>query len=101
MNTVKLSISLQLFSCCYELGIAVIHFTTSPYCSTIFVILSYAFVINFPLVYEFGRGVRIFENIAGVRIRTLVYEKKNSATRPLHPSVPSNSALRVALRVST
>ena len=32
----------------------------------------------FPLVYEFGRGVRIFENIAGVRIRTLVYEKKNS-----------------------
>ena len=31
----------------------------------------------FPLVYEFGRGVRIFENIAGVRIRTLVYEKKN------------------------
>ena len=30
-------------------------------------------------MYEFGRGVRIFENIAGVRIRTLVYEKKNSA----------------------
>ena len=27
-------------------------------------------------MYEFGRGVRIFENIAGVRIRTLVYEKK-------------------------
>ena len=36
----------------------------------------------FPLVYEFGRGVRIFENIAGVRIRTLVYEKKNSACLP-------------------
>ena len=32
-------------------------------------------------MYEFGRGVRIFENIAGVRIRTLVYEKKNSASR--------------------
>ena len=30
----------------------------------------------FSLVYEFGRGMRIFENIAGVRIRTLVYEKK-------------------------
>ena len=29
-------------------------------------------------MYGFGRGVRIFENIAGVRIRTLVYEKKNS-----------------------
>ena len=28
-------------------------------------------------MYEFRRGVRIFENIAGVRIRTLVYEKKN------------------------
>ena len=32
------------------------------------------------LVYEFPRGVRKFQNCAGVRIRTLVYEKKNSET---------------------
>ena len=50
-------------------------------------------------MYEFGRGVRIFENIAGVRIRTLVYEKKNSgdhANDPVtsgHPSAPGNSDL--------
>ena len=30
-------------------------------------------------MYECDRGVRIFEKIAGVRIRALVYEKKNSA----------------------
>ena len=34
------------------------------------------------LVYEFGPGVRIFKKVAGVRIRTLVYEKKNSAKHP-------------------
>ena len=32
----------------------------------------------FLLVYEVGLGVRIFKKFAGVRIRTLVYEKKNS-----------------------
>ena len=72
MNTENLSISLQLFSGCYELGFAVEHLTNSPCCSTIFVILSYEFVMNFSAgVLIFGRGVRIFGNIAGVRIRTL------------------------------
>ena len=77
MDTENLNISLQLFSYSYEFGIAVEHLTTSPCCSSIFVIcLSYEFSCIFPLVYELGRGVRIFKNIAGVRIRTLVYEKK-------------------------
>ena len=35
----------------------------------------------FLLVYEFGPGVRIFKKFAGVRIRTLVYEKKTLSER--------------------
>ena len=42
MNTENLNISFQLFSFSYKLGIAVEHLTTSPCCSSIFVIcLSY------------------------------------------------------------
>ena len=85
MNSENVNISLQLFSCYYELGIAVEHLATSPCCSTIFLIyLSYEFFVNFLLMYEFCRGVRIFKNIAGVRIRTLVYEKKTLQ----HPEYP-------------
>ena len=47
----------------------------------------------FPLVHEFCLGVRIFGNIAGVRIRTLVYEKKNSGveTPKLSGFIPVSS----------
>ena len=39
---------------------------------------SYTSVRKRTLVYEFVPGVRIFKKVAGVRIRTLVYEKKKT-----------------------
>ena len=74
-----------LFVCCmkfssifllvHEFGLGVRIFKKNCWCAN-----SYTSVRKKTLVYEFGPGVRIFKKIAGVRIRTLVHEKKNSDT---------------------
>ena len=62
MNNENLNISLQLFSCSYELGIAVGHLTLSLCCSTIFVIC-----LSYEVVVHFSAGVRIWSWCANFR----------------------------------